>query len=492
MTFDPTQVSYIVPVNFKRTKRLLIPSILYLLCFLDLGFSQATGSRQALTPRVDERVELLSIVFRLAGNGEYNMDSLPSYSAEIDRDFAPYKTHPAVQWARNLADKNGVGFDAVMAMAVSISPPPELKPLVTFGSDVPDARWGDGSDKFLVLLRDFYRDSKFASFFGAHRPFYRLAEERFTTLLEALDIGWYSRFYGKAPELAYHLILGMNNGGGNYGPRLAYPDGHRELFSIIGCWTHDDAGNPTYPSDQGYLSTIVHEFNHSFVNPAVAEHWKDFSDIQPVYASVAERMKNMAYGNAETMVNESLVRAAVVMYFQQRGEDARANLHRIRKEQGLGFYWMDRLVEKLKQYGAERERYPTFSSYIPQIAAFYRELSSHVASEAAAFDAKCAHVVKTEPFANHAQDVDSSTKTLSIVLDKPLDTKGGYSINAGMDGSEHYPISGKPQYSSDGLRIQLPLELKANQTYSFVLTGLAFGTPSGYPLVSYKVEFKTK
>jgi len=40
-----------------------------------------------------------------------------------------------------------------------------------------------------------------------------------------------------------------------------------ELFSIIGCWTHDDAGDPTYPSDQAYLSTIIHEFNHSFVKP---------------------------------------------------------------------------------------------------------------------------------------------------------------------------------------------------------------------------------
>ena len=42
-------------------------------------------------PHVDERVELLSIAFRSAGNPEYNMDTLPAYSADIDRYFAPYK-----------------------------------------------------------------------------------------------------------------------------------------------------------------------------------------------------------------------------------------------------------------------------------------------------------------------------------------------------------------------------------------------------------------
>lgn len=184
--------------------------------------------------------------------------------------------------ARELAEKNDLGFDAVMAMATYASPPPELKPLVAFSRTIPDERWAPDPEKFLALLRDFYGDSKFAAFYAAHQSTYRLAEERFTTLLEALDLGWYGSFYGNVPDLTYHVILGMNNGGGNYGPRLTHPDGRRELFSIIGCWTHDDAGNPTYPSDQGYLSTINHEFNHSYVNPAVREDWKEFSEVQPV------------------------------------------------------------------------------------------------------------------------------------------------------------------------------------------------------------------
>jgi hypothetical protein len=279
----------------------------------------------------------------------------------------------------------------------------------------------------------------------------------------------------------------MNNGGENYGPRLVHPDGSVELFSIIGCWTHDDAGNPTYPPDQKYLAMIIHEFNHFFVNPAVDEHWSAFSGAEKVYATVADPMKSMAYGDVEIMVNESLVRAAVIVYFQDAGEDSRKNLKRIREEQRNGFFWMDDLVELLKKYKAQRAQYPTFSSYMPQIALFYRNLAPRAAAEAAAFSAKSAHVVSMAPFANHSQDVDASVQTIEIVVDKPLDPGAGYSINYGPGGSEHWPIKGEVRFGDGGLRI-----LKPNQTYSFVLPPMAFVTPDGYPLESYTVEFKTK
>jgi Domain of unknown function (DUF4932)/Bacterial Ig-like domain len=443
-------------------------------------------------PRVDERVELLSIVFRLANNFEYNMNTLPAYSSDIDRYFLPYRTHPAVQMAHKLAEKNDVGFDAVMAMAISLSSPPELKPLVPFTADIPDKRWGTDVEKFLPLLRDFYRDTRFSDFNTAHQAMYRLAEERFAAALGMVHFDWYPHFYGDAPDLAYHLVLGMNNGGGNYGPRLVHPDGGMDLFSIIGCWTQDDAGNPTYPPDEGYLSTIIHEFNHSFVNPTVAEHWKKFQGAEQIFAYVAPQMQQMAYGSAQTMVDESLVRAAVIIYFQDAGEGNRENLKRIREEQRNGFFWMDQLVDSLKRYESMRAKYPTFTSYIPQIALFYSELAPHIASEAAAFNVKSAHVISMESFANHAQNVDASTTTITITVDKRLDPSAGYSINKGMDGNEHFPIAGKPAFATDGLHISLPVQLKPNQTYSFVLTPANFATLDGYPLTTYKVEFKTK
>jgi len=51
--------------------------------------ARADTSEIQLVPHVDERVELLSVVFRLAGNFEYNMSQLALYTTDIDRYFAP-------------------------------------------------------------------------------------------------------------------------------------------------------------------------------------------------------------------------------------------------------------------------------------------------------------------------------------------------------------------------------------------------------------------
>jgi len=51
--------------------------------------ARADTSEIQLVPHVDERVELLSVVFRLAGNLEYNMSQLALYTTDIDRYFAP-------------------------------------------------------------------------------------------------------------------------------------------------------------------------------------------------------------------------------------------------------------------------------------------------------------------------------------------------------------------------------------------------------------------
>lgn len=266
------------------SRRSVLLPFVFVSCVL---WGQASETQTA--PHVDERVELLSIVFRLAGNPEYNMNSLPKYSQQIDSYFAPYTKHAVVQMAQALRAKRGVSFDAVMAMAISVSEAPGLKPLVPFKNGMPEARWGGEGEAFLRALRDFYRDSKFEEFYAAHQGFYRGAEARFAATLREVDFGWYPRFYGSAADLKYHLILGMNNGGGNYGPRLDLPDGRPELFSIIGCWTHDDAGDPTYPAGEAYLPTIIHEFNHSFVNPPVHKHWSEFHGAEQVLGASRAR-----------------------------------------------------------------------------------------------------------------------------------------------------------------------------------------------------------
>jgi hypothetical protein len=456
-----------------------------------LCHGNAQNTRLTITARVDQRVELLSVIFRLAGNFEYNMSPLSGYTGDIDSYFSPYKSHPAVTMARSLAEKNGVGFDAVMAMAVHLSDAPALAPVVTFTEAVPEPRWGKASAvKFAELVQAFYRDTRFERFFAAHQASYQFAETRFQQVLAGFNVDWYRNFYGETPKGEFHLILGMNNGGGSYGPKVDFPDNRTEIFAIIGCGRKDASGDPAFASDD--LSTIVHEFNHSFINPLIDQHISEFTGAETVYRAVAEKLKVQAYGNARTMLCESLVRAAVILYFESSGENPKAIEHRIIREQALGFVWMDDLCGLLRQYESQRERYPKFSSFIGAAADFYRTLSNHIDDKVAGFNTRCVHVTGILPFPNHGRNVDPSITEITIQFDKPIDPAMGYSINFGAGGPDQFPIVGNPEFLPANQSIKLHVQLKPGWSYGFVLTPPSFASPDGYPVESYAVDFKTR
>src|SRR5882724_7308539 len=112
----------------------------------------------AQTPRVDvdQRVELLGIVFKLAGNPEYNQVRLPSYDADIERQFGLFKNHPGITAARTARDVDGLTGDAAMSLATNISPAPMLLERQPFDAKTGESRWRTpASSKFLVEVRRF-------------------------------------------------------------------------------------------------------------------------------------------------------------------------------------------------------------------------------------------------------------------------------------------------------------------------------------------------
>ena len=71
-------------------------------------FCQQTPSSAPLTARISPSVELHSIVFRLAGNPEYNMASSKSpYADEVEQHFGPFRDHAVVEFARSLRRSTG-------------------------------------------------------------------------------------------------------------------------------------------------------------------------------------------------------------------------------------------------------------------------------------------------------------------------------------------------------------------------------------------------
>ncbi len=453
------------------------------------SFGQSSGGILGL-PRVDTRTELSSIVFRLAGNQEYNNDDFKEYIRDINEFFSTYKDHEAVRFAYEMRQKHGVGYDAVAAISFYLEPLPSLNPIMPF-TDEAFQRWGGAENalQYATLLQKFALDTRCEEFFRKHEQLYALAEERFMAVYDSLDVDWFIRFYGTKPSGKLKIIIGLGNGGCNYGPKVINPDKTEDCYAVMGTWSFDSLGKPQY-SAEDYLATLIHEFGHSFVNDINEKNKNSFDPYASrVFELVKFTMQRMAYPMPIYMLNEALVRASVVQYLKSHNTDkGKCVKSEIEYQIGTGFIWVRELAERLDFYEKNRDKYPTLEAFIPELIEFYKGLS--VSSEQTF--GRCPRVTSIEPFPNNTESAESSTKEMRIHFDKPLVGKG-FSIWRSMSEGTEFPIAGKNVRYEDGNKtLVLGLALEAKKVYEFILVGSAFKSLDGYPLLDYVVSFQTK
>lgn len=457
-------------------------------------------SEPALTVRVDPRVELMSIIFRLAGNREYNMGRVPSYLEAIDEHFGPHREHEAVQMAAGLRRTRGVSYDAVMSMAIHLTDAFELEELVPFdGENVQlDERWGaDNARAFIEKARGFVEDTDFAGFLEKQRPLHERAQQRMQAMVDQhADLDWFDQFFGAAPVADFTVAIGLNNGGGNYGPKLVRPDGSESLYAVMGVWMLDDAGEPVF--DERVLPTLVHEFCHSYANHLIEAHRDALREAgEQIFPTVEAAMRRQAYGNWETMLKESLVRASVVRYIHDHdGEEAALREITVQEEM-RGFTWTGPLAELLGEYDADRETYGALSDFMPRVVEFFQKLGPRIAHMAKmreqAQNRSRPTVVSILP-ENGVQDVDPATDRIVITFDRPM-VRGNYSVMLSERGREHFPeVIDVPGLDESGTVFTMRVKLKPDWEYEFQLNsedGGAFQSVEGGRLKMVRVRFRT-
>jgi len=443
-------------------------------------------------PVVDKRVELLCIVFRLADSWEYSSKMFPKYVESIETHFGKYKNHELIEYIKNDLRKYDISYDAVMSMAIDLTEPPNMKPIVKFSKDIPDSRWGiERATKFLKLLNQFYVDADCETFFSDNMRLYQMAEERFGEIYKSLDINWYQKFYGQKPKGEFRIVIGLGNGSFNYGPKIKLPDNQEIIYAIMGTSGVDSAGIPVY-GEQDYFPTLLHEFNHSFVNHIVAKYENELKQSGEVIFSKREDiMKNQAYGNWLIMYDEAIVRAAVIKYMKDHRFDKSSINEELIEQEEKGFVWMDGLVKELERYDNNREQYLTFESFMPELVKFFNSTASNIDILIKNLEDKRPKIVSISPFDNNATDVDNTIKQILINFDRPLLGRG-YSVGYGEKGKDVYPEIGEIYYSKDKKTVIMNVKLEPNREYQFVLLGYSFKSQNGYSIKKYIVNFKTK
>ncbi len=456
------------------------------------GTAPERASQPELRVAVDPRVELLSLLFRLAGNPEYNQGRVAPYTTDVEKQFRPFAEHAAVKLARELRQRQGVSYDACMAMAVHLSDAnkPELRiPLKPWPEGL-DRRWTPGSaERFASAARDFVKETSFQQFLTAHRSLYTTTEQRLRALMQKEGhLEWFSQFFGERPQAQFTLVPGLLNGGCCYGARFLNRNGPEELFAILGVWQTDAAGMPEFTA--AMLGTVVHEFCHSYANLLVDRHASELREPgDKLYRTVSDQMQSQAYGNGETMLREYLVRACVIRYLREyQGADAAARA--VEREKANGFAWIKGLVDLLGEYEAQRNQQQTLEKFAPRLVAFFKDTAERAAREHADLEPRRPKVVSVTP-KNGDTAVDPGLSAIEVVFDRPM-RNGSWSL---VGGGPHFPeLVGKPSYDSTGTKWKVGIKLKPAWDYEFMINSAkydAFRSRDGVPVTPLRVTFTT-
>ncbi|MBS1786935.1 MAG: DUF4932 domain-containing protein [Acidobacteria bacterium] len=345
--------------NVLSRHRLILAACAALLaiCFPQQLFAEQS-SPVAVT--VDPRIELMTVV-QLLSRYQVLTKVDSDYRRDVEKHFAPFKEHRAIKLFAEMS-KTRFAYDAVPKAMLAYSNPPELKPRVESAFDT--VRRAGGKQKleeFIAALRDFAQASKFNEFFAAHAETY---ERALSFLRPDADraLRELRTYTGLKLENCF-LIAGMLVHNGGFQATLGGKE-NPEIYAIIGALGSKNE-IPVFSVDGSVRYLVHHEFSHSYINPLVEKFDDELQKHAALYEPIKEAMQRQAYNNWPTAVHEHIVRAITIRLAYARSQEAGDWL--LKAEEERGFKYVRALSEKLKEYEATRNRYPTITDFFPEL-----------------------------------------------------------------------------------------------------------------------------
>ncbi len=450
---------------------------------------------KSIVPVVDQRMELMSLVFRLAEAEEYSVNKSSPYIERAYKEFASLREHELIMYTKLLRANYGVAFDAVPRLALSLQ---IKKGEVAFRPDIDitkiDKRWQpDSLPKYIKLLNKFYKESEFASFFQANADFYAKVEDNFNKkVMNNINLKWFDDFFGVKKIENFQVIVELMSGGGNYGPQIKTTKGKEEYYGIFCSWQTDSIGVPIYMS--GMSGLVAHELSHSYWEPIIATYYKDIMpQSNKMFKLVAHYMREMHYGNAKSCFNEMLTNASAILYDNDNpisgnfGEDWRLCM-----ETNNGFIAIKPILYAMKKYQNQREQYTTMNDFMPEIVKVFNDLDiEKIYTE---FESQRPVILGTN-IENGNQSVDYMLDSIIVSFDKPMNIySNGLSQNIKCVSCKKLKSKHNAYWSEDKKNWIIKVELEPDTEYSI-------NFPSGFffvegkcrrPKNTYTLTFKTR
>lgn len=333
-------------------------------------YLQAESFRKS---RVDERVELLSVVMRLAGVEEFCKGMIPAYNRKVDDFFAAYREHPVVATARKMKRKYKFRRDAVLNLAIHLKIEGDsvfFDPSLTTGG-LDSRSHNELTETFIRELSDFYKNTEARRFFDSERELYRsFGENTDRQVVDTIHTEWFNGFFGW--HASDYCVV----------PTLLIGE-----YYFYACAIDKEGRKTTYFSIRGFLdqkmrassdwrlarSAVIRGIAHVYGNPLMDENRSAMKPyVKTIYKRMWSELDMEPYNVTEMVLYEGFARG-VEVYYTQVFEGNTTRLLNNQKTQG--FYWLESFSDLLTVYADSRAEYKTIRDFMPQIMDFYRELA---------------------------------------------------------------------------------------------------------------------
>lgn len=313
--------------------------------------------------KTDPRFELFGVVQLLAGSEKrysgFHRHDIP-YTRSAESWFKPFVRHPVVEAYERLAGK---GLDPVFfnAFVFSLGDPPALEPREPFESgNLAEAGGAEAMEEFRFLLADFARVSRFAAFYAETAPLRRAMVEEAELQALALDAKTrLERYTGMPVRQGYTLILSPF-AEPSLGSTWARDEpGGRRLSSLYG--PEEEGGKVGFrlPTRLGGLWT---EMLLDQLGPAARPHRVRINRSKALYAPLGGACAADWYG----CVQRHIAFAVGVRLLDLSGERDAAAEWPV-KYARIGMPYIGPLAERLREFEADRTRYPTLLDFYPRL-----------------------------------------------------------------------------------------------------------------------------
>lgn len=461
------------------------------LSLLAFFLSCKTATPERPMPYIDERNELMNVVFRLAGIPDYQYGVVKPYTEAVDHYFAPYKEHELIGYTRQLWNQYHVSHDAVAKYAVMLHIDNGKIAFIKDGIPEFGPRWqGDVPGIFLEKLNNFYTESGFHRFFRNNTRLYNIAVERYNKGYVDTDFKWFDNYFGQKPgDKDFKVILNLLEKDWSYGPKVTFANHSKETaYAIVGMSDADSLGLPIF--DEWSYHVVIHELIHSYANHTIDRHKPLFDSINEVFYNYsANRLRQTGVGNPKLFLYETLVRAGEIQY-HKANSDTLLWRKRLNAEMANGFLWLETLCNLMTdEYETNRTKYPDMDSFMPRMATVLNSLSPDGLLKE--FLSKAVKITSSS-IPNGDKQVNPATRKLAISFDRAMQTgEKSFGLWPGKYGKNSFPKITKIGWSEDARQLIMDIRLEPGKTYSLLFLGYFFMSTDYKPIENFHLEFET-